>query len=85
MEFIWAIVIGFVAGGSESLSDTVSGLIEKSRGVGQAQIADSWVACGENREVQHHHRAVSLGDEVMCEMIAKTGLSRSDILSRLAT
>lgn len=77
-------IFGGATGGA-SLSDAVSGLIEKFRGAGQAQTADSWVAAGDNQDVKPDDLAASLGDDMVRELIAKTGLSRSDILSRLAT
>ncbi len=73
------------AGGGASLSEAVSGLIDRFRGAGQAQTADSWVASGENRAVHPDDLAASLGDDVVQALTAKTGLSRSEILSRLAT
>lgn len=76
-------MFGGAAGGA-SLSDAVSGLVDRFRNAGQALVADSWVASGANQEVQPDDLAASLGDDVVQELSLKTGLSRDEILSRLA-
>ena len=72
------------ATGGASLSEAVSGLVERFRHAGQAFVADSWVASGTNQEVQPNDLAASLGDDVVQELSLKTGLSRDEVLMRLA-
>lgn len=79
---ITSIFGGATAGAS--LSEAVSGLVDRFRSSGQAKIADSWISSGENRQVDHDDLAISLGDGIIDELALKTGLSRSDLLSRLA-
>ena len=76
-------IFGGATGGA-SLSDAVSGLVDRFRNAGQALVADSWLASGANQEVKPDDLAASLGDEVVQELSQKTGLSRDEILSRLA-
>lgn len=73
------------AGGGASLSEAVMGLVDRFRGAGQGQAADSWVASGANHEVSPDDLAATLGEDVVQELTTKTGLSRSEILSRLAS
>ena len=72
------------ATGGASLSDAVSGLVDRFRNAGQALVADSWVASGTNHEVNPDDLATTLGDDVLQDLALKTGLSRAEVLSRLA-
>ena len=80
--------IGSIFGGSNggaSLSEAVSGIVDRFRNAGQALAADSWVASGTNHEVNPDDLASTLGDDVVQELVVKTGLSRTELLARLAT
>lgn len=72
------------SGGGSSLSEAVTGLVDRFRNAGQALVADSWVASGTNQEVKPDDLAASLGEDVVQQLTQKTGLSRTEILSRLA-
>lgn len=79
--------IGAIFGGSgagASLTEAVSGIVDRFRNAGQALVADSWVASGTNHEVNPDDLATTLGDDVLQDLALKTGLSRAEVLSRLA-
>lgn len=72
------------SGGGGSLSEAVDGILDKFRGTGQAQSAESWVSSGSNQNVHPNDLAASLGENVVQELVLKTGLARAEILTRLA-
>lgn len=72
------------ANGGASLSEAVSGIVDRFRNAGQALVADSWVASGTNHEVNPDDLATTLGDDVVQDLVVKTGLTRAELLSRLA-
>lgn len=67
-----------------SLSGGLAGLVDRFRGTGHAEAADSWVAPGENKAVAANDLAASLGEDTLAELSIKTGLSRETLLERLA-
>lgn len=72
------------ATGGASLSEAMTGLVDKFRGAGHTETADSWMASGTNHEIHTDDLSACLGDDIVQELGAKTGLSREEILSRLA-
>lgn len=70
--------------GAGALSGGLAGLIEQFRGKGQAEVADSWVAPGENKPIAGQDLADTLGEETLAELSLKTGLSRETLLERLS-
>ena len=70
--------------GPGALSGGIAGLIDKLRGNGHAEVADSWVAPGENMAIAGHDLAATLGEDTLAELSVKTGLSRAILLERLA-
>jgi uncharacterized protein YidB (DUF937 family) len=79
--------IGSLLGGSSSgsiLSGGLGGLIEQFRQNGLGDRADSWVSTGPNQEVDDRELSQALGDDTLAELTEKTGLSREEILARLA-
>ena len=59
-------------------------LLERFRQVGQGDTADSWVAPGPNRTIAPDQLAEAIGEDTLATLTKQTGLSRDEILSRLA-
>jgi uncharacterized protein YidB (DUF937 family) len=75
------------AGGISSgglLSGGLASLIEAFKQNGQAEVADSWVGTGPNKQVAPPDIKQAIGQEVLGELVQKTGLSEQEILSRLS-
>lgn len=72
------------ATGGASLSEAMTGLVDRFRGAGHTKTADSWMASGSNHEIKTDELASCLGEDMVQELAAKTGFSRDEILSRLA-
>jgi uncharacterized protein YidB (DUF937 family) len=65
------------------LSGGLGGLLDQFRNNGVDK-ADSWVNTGPNDPIEHHELSQALGPEVIDELVAKTGLSKDEILNRLS-
>jgi uncharacterized protein YidB (DUF937 family) len=72
------------AGAGGALAEGLNSLIEQFRGAGRADLADNWVSKGENTPVEPEGLEAALGAETLADLEARTGLSRSEILSRLS-
>lgn len=82
--------LGDLLGGGNASSGGLAGglgdLMERFKSAGQSETADSWVTPGvptkglTPREVEQ-----AIGNENLDELSARTGLSREDLLQRLAT
>ena len=70
--------------GGGALSGGLAGIVDRFRGNGQAEAADSWVASGENKVVAGPDLAATLGEDTLAELAVKTGLSRETLLERLS-
>ena len=66
------------------LSGGLASLIETFKQNGQADVADSWVGTGPNKEVAPPQIKQAIGQDVLGELVQKTGLSEQEILSRLS-
>lgn len=81
-------LLGGLLGGGASAGGLVNGglgeLVDRFRQNGHGEAADSWVGPGANRDVPPHDLETAIGPEVLDEIAAKTGLSRSELLSRLS-
>lgn len=81
-------LLGGLLGGGASAGGLVNGglgeLVDRFRQNGHGDVADSWVGPGANREVEPHDLERAIGPDVLDEIAAKTGLSRSELLSRLS-
>lgn len=79
-------LIGGSGGGSGgTLTGGLGDLMDRFRQDGKGEVADSWVKPGPNRgltaaEVEH-----AVGAENIAELAERTGLSREELLERLAT
>ncbi|MDZ4310182.1 MAG: YidB family protein [Cypionkella sp.] len=70
--------------GPGALSGGLAGLVDRFRGQGQAEAAESWVAAGDNKPVAAQDLEAALGEDTIAELSAKTGLSRETLLERLS-
>jgi uncharacterized protein YidB (DUF937 family) len=59
-------------------------LVETFKSSGQGEIADSWVRTGPNKQVSPHELEQAISPEVLAALSEQTGLSRQEVLSRLA-
>jgi len=74
--------------GGATGSDVNTGLgelVERFRQNGQGATADSWVETGDNKPVKDTEVESALGPDLIDSLVKQTGLSRSDLLSRLAS
>lgn len=79
--------LGGLLGGSSPggvLSGGLGGLIDLFRQNGAGDRADSWVRTGPNEGIESHDLSTALGDDLLGELAAKTGLSHEQILERLS-
>ncbi|QIG47929.1 YidB family protein [Nordella sp. HKS 07] len=75
-------------GGSATGTDMNSGLgelVDRFRQNGQGATADSWVATGANKPINDSEVERALGPDLIDSLAKQTGLSRADLLSRLAS
>lgn len=82
MSEIGAMFRSGTAGGT--LSTGLSDLVKRFKSAGQGKTAESWVADGPNEPLSEDNLASAIGDETLAELAQKTGLSRTDLLSRLS-
>lgn len=66
------------------LSGGIGGLLDQFRQNGLGERAESWVHTGPNEEIDDGELSQGLGDDLLAELAAKTGLTREEILSRLS-
>jgi uncharacterized protein YidB (DUF937 family) len=79
--------LGSALGGLTSgsvLSGGLGDLVERFRQAGRAEKVDSWIRPGENSAVEASDLEAALGEDTIAELTQKTGLSRSELLERLA-
>ena len=73
---------GTAAGGA--ISGGLGDLVDHFRQAGHGEKADSWVNAGANTPVNASDLEQTLGEDTITELVQKTGLSRTDLLERLA-
>lgn len=73
---------GMSAGGL--LTGGLGSLLDSFKQSGQGDVADSWVSTGPNKELSPPQVKQAIGADVLAELVQKTGLSESEILSRLS-
>ena len=74
-------------GGAPGAADVKGGLtdvLDKFRGAGHGDAADSWVAKGPNQAVTPAQTEGALGGDLIDMLVKQTGLSRADLLARLS-
>ena len=67
------------------LSEGLGGLVDSFKQAGQGKLADSWVQSGPNQPVRSDQLQQAIGEDVLTALEERTGLSRDELLSRLAT
>lgn len=77
---------GLFGGGSAGsvLSGGLGDLVDRLRQQGHGEAADSWVARGPNKQLSPQQLEQALGSDVVDSLVQRTGLTREDLLSRLA-
>jgi uncharacterized protein YidB (DUF937 family) len=77
---------GMLAG--TSISDLLSGglrdLVNAFKQKGQGDVAESWVGRGPNKQIAPSQLEDAIGSDVLETLSQRTGLSREELLSRLA-
>jgi len=77
--------VGDVAGGAGAmLNEGLGGLVDQFKQSGQGQVADSWVSTGANQPVTSNQLEQAIGADVLTELEQRTGLTRDELLTRLA-
>jgi uncharacterized protein YidB (DUF937 family) len=76
--------LGTSATGADMKSG-VGELVDRFRQHGQGAKADSWVETGPNKPINDREVETALGPDVIDSLVRQTGLSRADLLSRLAS
>jgi uncharacterized protein YidB (DUF937 family) len=80
-------ILGNLLGGT-SLGELLGGglrdLVESFKSSGQGDIADSWVRNGPSKAVSTEELERAISPEVLGTLSEQTGLSRQELLSRLA-
>ncbi|HEV7290935.1 MAG TPA: YidB family protein [Devosia sp.] len=76
---------GASSGQGKALNEGLGSLLDRFRQTGHGEEAESWVSKGPNRSVDPQHLEAALGDDVLEQLQAQTGLSRSDLLQRLSS
>jgi uncharacterized protein YidB (DUF937 family) len=79
--------LGGLLGGASAgsvLSGGLGDLVDRLRQHGQGEAADSWVSRGANRQLSPQDLEQALGSDVVASLAQRTGLSRDELLSRLA-
>lgn len=73
----------FGSGGGGSLSSGLGDLVRQFTSAGHGNAAQSWVATGQNMQLQEHDLAQVIGNDTLDDLVTKTGLSRADLIHRL--
>ena len=68
---------------SGQISTALGDLVERFKGAGRANAADSWVSDKPNMPMNVDDLDSVLGEETLSELAQKTGLTRAELLRRL--
>lgn len=71
-------------GASVNAAGGLGGLIDSFKKAGLGEKADSWVATGPNQPVSEPEVEKSVGSDALDALARETGLSREELLKRLA-
>ena len=77
--------MGGAAAGGGGLLDGLSNIIGKLSQGGAAPQVNSWVGPGSNQPIQPGQLGGALGDQTINDLIAKTGLTKEQLLAGLST
>lgn len=67
-----------------TISKGLTDLVDAFGASGQGDKAKSWVSTGDNQQVSGDQVAQALGEDTLGNLMKQTGLTRDDLLSRLA-
>lgn len=70
--------------GQSSVSGGLGELIDRFRSAGKGTLADSWVGGGRNEAVGEQDIEHVIGDDTLATLMQRTGLSRAELLRKLA-
>jgi uncharacterized protein YidB (DUF937 family) len=82
LDHLGALIGGLSAG--SVLSGGLGDLVERFKRNGQGEAAESWVKTGPNQQLRADQLEQALGSDVLNTLSERTGLSREELLSRLA-
>ena len=71
------------ASAGSALSGGLRDLVDRFRGAGHAQAADSWVKTGPNQPLRPEQLEQAIGPDALNTLSQQTGLSREELLARL--
>jgi len=72
------------ASGGGLLSGGLRDLVDRFRGKGHAEAADSWVKTGPNQALRPDQLEQAIGSDALSTLMQQTGLSREELLTRLS-
>lgn len=70
--------------GGRSLSEGLGALVDRFKSAGHGPAAESWVSTGPNSQMTEADIETAIGPDTIDQIERATGLSRSNILSRLS-
>ena len=76
--------LGGQAGADENPAGGLGGLLDSFKKAGLGEKADSWVSTGEDKPVSAPEIEKGVGGDMIDALAAQTGLSREELLKRLA-
>jgi uncharacterized protein YidB (DUF937 family) len=76
---------GTTASGDGGLLGGLGGLLDKLKGAGQGNIADSWVGTGQNQPINGDQVQDALGPDTISQLANKLGINASMLLPLLAS
>jgi uncharacterized protein YidB (DUF937 family) len=75
---------GYAGGAGGAVLGGLGDLLDQFRTAGQGRKADSWVSTGQNETIDDREMEQALGPDLLDRLTQQTGLSREELLSRLA-
>ena len=72
------------AGAGGFLSNGLRELIDRLQGHGKGEVANSWVSSGPNQAISPNELEAAIGPDVLSELVQRTGLSRDELIAKLA-
>ena len=63
----------------------LGGLLDKLKGAGHGNVADSWVGTGQNQSINANDLGAALGPQVIREIAQRTGMDEGELLKQLST
>lgn len=72
------------AGAGGFLTNGLRELIDRFQSHGKGEVAKSWVSSGPNQAIAPHELEAAIGPDVLSELVQRTGLSRDEIIAKLA-